>query len=205
MRTASGLAVAGFGYFVLCGLLPIGNAIILPLENRFANVTAPQPGDRVAGIILLGGFEDGWVSAGRPGLAVNECAERLTEGIRLGRRFPDARIVFTGGVKAWGPGDAGATGSAGRFLTDMGFDKKRLVLEGASRDTHENAVLTAETVKLAAGERWVLVTPALHATRGRSVSQGRLRCLALSGRLSNARSGRYAPPVRAHSGGAAEN
>jgi uncharacterized SAM-binding protein YcdF (DUF218 family) len=45
----------------------------------------------------LAGFEDGWVTAGRGGLALNEAAERLTEGL-LARLLPNAKVIFAGGV-----------------------------------------------------------------------------------------------------------
>src|SRR5688572_15571067 len=97
-RLARVLAWGGVAFFIVGGHSPLGNALVLPLEQRFASVPAPKAGDRVDGIILLGGFEDGWVSSGRGGLGLNESAERITEGLRFALRFPDAKVVFTGGV-----------------------------------------------------------------------------------------------------------
>jgi uncharacterized SAM-binding protein YcdF (DUF218 family) len=164
-RLGARLAVGGLAFLVIAGIVPIGNAIILPLEQRFAGVEKPKAGDRIEGIIILGGFEDGWVSAGRGGLAVNESAERLTEGLRLAREHAEAKIVFTGGVgRMWG-GDLEATGAVAAFLRDAGIDASRLVLEGKSRNTQENAVYTAEILGRDPGTRWVLVTSAFHMPR----------------------------------------
>lgn len=149
----------------LGGLTPAGNLLVLPLEQRFAAVPAPSATDRVDGIILLGGFEDGWVSAGRGGLGLNEAAERVTEGLRLALRHPEAKVVFTGGVGGLLSRNVEAIAPVARFLMDAGVAEDRIVLEGGSRNTYENAVLTRELVKPGPGERWYLVTSAYHMPR----------------------------------------
>jgi uncharacterized SAM-binding protein YcdF (DUF218 family) len=158
-------ALAGLALLLAGGLLPLGNLLILPLEQRFAAVRPPNASDRIAGIIILGGFEDGWVSAGRPGLAVNESAERLTEGLRLARRLTDARVVFTGGTEAIIMPRLDAAAPVGEFLVDAGIDRGRIVLEAKSRNTGENATLSAAILKPVPGERWALVTSAYHMPR----------------------------------------
>lgn len=158
-------AGAGLALLVAAGFLPLGNYLVLPLEERFAGQRLPDPGAKVAGIIILGGFEDGWVSAGRGGLAVNESAERLTEGVRLAKRWPEARVVFTGGVAGLLAGGVTAAGSVGEFLKDVGIDPGRIVLEGESRNTWQNAVNVRAMMKPPAGETWVLVTSAYHMPR----------------------------------------
>ncbi|MCC7250370.1 YdcF family protein [Hyphomicrobium sp.] len=164
-RRARLLTWGGVLALVVGGLTPAGNLLVLPLEQRFASVPAPQPGDRVDGIILLGGFEDGWVSAGRGGLGVNEAAERVTEGLRLALRHPEAKVVFTGGVGGLLASNVEASGPVADFLADAGIARERLVLEGRSRNTYENAIFTRDLVRPAAGERWYLVTSAFHMPR----------------------------------------
>jgi uncharacterized SAM-binding protein YcdF (DUF218 family) len=165
-RTRLGLriATAGATALVAAGLLPVGNLLVLPLEQRFAGVRLPAE-SAIAGTILLGGFEDGWVSAGRPGLAVNEAAERLTEGLRLVRRLGDTPVVFSGGAAVLLVAGADAAGPVGRYLQEMGIDARRIVLEGRSRNTYENAVYTRDLVRPVPGRRWVLLTSAYHMPR----------------------------------------
>ncbi|AHB48608.1 hypothetical protein W911_09735 [Hyphomicrobium nitrativorans NL23] len=158
------LAWGGLVLLVGGGLSPVANVLILPLEQRFAAVLQPQPGARVDGIILLGGFEDAHVSAGRGGLGLNEAAERVTEGLRLALRHPEAKVVFTGGAGGLFA-TAEASGPVGAFLAEAGIDPARLVLENRSRNTYENAVLTREMVKPRPGQRWYLVTSAFHMPR----------------------------------------
>jgi uncharacterized SAM-binding protein YcdF (DUF218 family) len=165
-RFARRLAWIGVLALIIGGLTPIGNLLVLTLEQRFAQVPRPAAQDRVDGIILLGGFEDGWVSSGRSsGLGLNEAAERLTEGMRLARKHPNAKVVFTGGVGGLLASGAEASGPVADFLVEGGVARDRLILESKSRNTFENAVMTREMVQPAAGERWYLVTSAYHMPR----------------------------------------
>jgi uncharacterized SAM-binding protein YcdF (DUF218 family) len=160
------IAAAALALYVLAGLVPLGNALLLPLEQRFADApTADAVAGPLAGIVILGGFEDGWVSSGRPGLTVNEAAERLTEGLRLAVKRPEARIVFTGGVGRLWPAGVAAGGPVGKLIADLGVSPKRIVLEERSRNTLENALFTRDLVTPAPGERWLLVTSAYHMPR----------------------------------------
>lgn len=165
-RRGLGLAAAALALYVLVGLVPLGNALLLPLEQRFADAPATDAiAGPLAGIVILGGFEDGWVSSGRPGLTVNEAAERLTEGIRLALKRQEARIVFTGGVGRLWPAGVAAGGPVGKLITDLGIAPTRIVLEQRSRNTLENALFTRDLVAPKAGERWLLVTSAYHMPR----------------------------------------
>lgn len=163
-RLARGLAWGGLFLILAGGFAPLGSFVILPLEQRFAGVPAPERGARVDGIILLGGFEDARVSAGRGGLGLNEAAERLTEGLRLALRHPEAKVVFTGGAGGVFAAPE-ASGPVGAFLAEAGIDPARLVLESRSRNTYENAVFTRDLVEPRPGERWYLVTSAYHMPR----------------------------------------
>jgi uncharacterized SAM-binding protein YcdF (DUF218 family) len=163
-RVGYRLTLAGVGWIAFAGFVPVGNALVLPLEERFSTHMAKVPDGPVAGIILLGGFEDGWVSAGRGGLAVNEAGERLTEGLRLARAKPEAKVIFTGGVGnfVWGED---VERPVHDYLIDAGIARDRIVIEHLSRNTWENAIFTREIVKAKPGERWLLVTSAYHMPR----------------------------------------
>lgn len=162
------IALGAAGYFV-AGILPLSNLLILPLEQRFAAVPPPAADAKIAGIILLGGFEDGWVSKGRGGLALNEAAERLTEGVRLAIKHPEAKIVFTGGVGGLISGGTDAATPIGQLLQDWGIPPERIVLEKTSRNTLENAIFTRDLVSPAPDDRWLLVTSAYHMPRAMGV------------------------------------
>jgi uncharacterized SAM-binding protein YcdF (DUF218 family) len=153
---------------LLAGLSPLGNVLILPLEDRFprTNLDNPPP---PTGFIILGGVEDRLVGTARHAPTVNEAAERIIEGAMLARRFPDAKIAFTGGDAGILYKSGSETEGAETLLTAMGVAPDRLILEAKARDTYENAVLLKEELTtqgdLGPGKRWVLITSAHHMPR----------------------------------------
>lgn len=164
-RIAPAMAWGGLLALVVGGFTPLGYMLIVPLEERFAAVPRPGPADRVDGIILLGGFEEGWITHGRGGLALNSAAERVTEGLRLALRHPDAKVVFAGGAAGFLSREEAAAGPVAEFLADAGVARDRIVIEDKSRTTYENALFTRDLVEPQAGQRWYLVTSAFHMPR----------------------------------------
>ena len=145
----------------ILGLSPVGNLLIIPLENRFPPWDAARGAPD--GIIVLGGVID----PSSPGnqIMLNESAERLTVVPDLARRYPNARILFSGGSGAL-IGDGGAeAGAAARLLESLGVSVDRVILEDRSRNTVENAVYSKLIVHPKRGERWLLVTSAFHMPR----------------------------------------
>jgi uncharacterized SAM-binding protein YcdF (DUF218 family) len=166
-RAGRRLAVFSLLLLALLGLSPIGNAIILPLEERFPAYDISRDASRgaPAGIISLGGAFDTVVSPARGEVALNEAAERLTAMAELARRFPDARIVFSGGSGRLIYDGATEADLAARIFESFGIARARILLESKSRDTDENARFTKELVQPKPGERWLLVTSAHHMPR----------------------------------------
>lgn len=164
VRAGHRLAVTALVLIGIAGLSPLGNAVILPLEARFPPWDAARGAP--TGIICLGGALDTVISGVRGEVALNEAAERMTSIAELARRYPNARIVFTGGSGrlVYG-GDTTEAELAARLFESFGIDKSRIVLEDKSRDTDENARFTKALVQPKPGERWLLVTSAHHMPR----------------------------------------
>jgi uncharacterized SAM-binding protein YcdF (DUF218 family) len=158
------LLIGGLAALIICGLSPLSDALIAPLENRFARPDLASGGP-IAGIVVLGGAEDSRANPPRELAGLNEAAERMTEAVALARRFPEARLVFTGGSAALLAVQAPEAIAMGRLLEALGVARERITLESRSRDTYENAVLTSRMVNPAAGERWLLITTAWHMPR----------------------------------------
>ena len=156
------VALAAVG-LVLGGLAPLSALLALPLENRFPAFTAD---DRpVAGIIVLGGAVDTGASDRRNQIVLNDAGERHIAMADLARRYPEARLVFSGGGMTQEGGPNSEAGVVGRFADSQGLPRTRLILEDRSRNTHENAAFTAGMVRPHPGERWLLVTSAWHMPR----------------------------------------
>ena len=119
----------------------------------------------VAGIIVLGGGFESGVNLMRGGYELNAGGDRFVEAAILARRYPSAKVVVSGGSGALIlEGETDAT-TAPRLLAALGVAPERLILEGKSRDTYENAEFTKSVVQPKAGETWLLVTSAFHMPR----------------------------------------
>jgi len=163
-RVGRGLLLVGIGGFVAVLLLPLDQWALLPLEDRFPQVANPPA--HVDGIVVLGGAMEPDITADRGIPSLNGAAERMTEGVTLARRYPSAKLVFTGGRGAVTPGRETEADAARALFIDLGVAPDRLVMESASRTTWDNAVFTRALVHLRPGEVWILVTSADHMARG---------------------------------------
>ncbi|MBG0809814.1 YdcF family protein [Methylosinus sp. H3A] len=162
-KTGRTLATAGVLALLAMSFSPLAIYLALPLENRFARPAADMPAP--GGIIVLGGAFDENISMARGGVAFNDSAERLTATVELSRRYPQARILFSGGSSSLRGSPFSEAQVAGRFLEQMGVDPARIILEDKSRNTFENAVYSRELASPRPGEPWLLVTSAMHMPR----------------------------------------
>jgi uncharacterized SAM-binding protein YcdF (DUF218 family) len=162
-RLASWLVVTSVVLLAVAGWSPLGNALILPLEQRFP----PWDPSRGApdGIVVLGGSISAEVSQARGDVALNEAAERITAAVELARRYPDARIIFSGGNGSLLPGGGDEAAFAVKEFVALGIAHERITAEEQSRDTVENAVFSRLLAQPKPGERWLLITSASHMPR----------------------------------------
>jgi uncharacterized SAM-binding protein YcdF (DUF218 family) len=151
-------------------VLPVQQWAAAPLENRFVR---PSPPAHVDGVVVLGGATNPIIAAERGIPALNGTAERMTEMASLARRYPDAKILFTGGYATLLPkslsGGLTEADVAQRLMEQLGVPPERLLYEARARDTWENAVFSKALAHPAAGEVWLLVTSAIHMPRAVAV------------------------------------
>ncbi|RUM99402.1 YdcF family protein [Pseudaminobacter arsenicus] len=161
-RVSLAVSCSAFLILALGVWTSLGALMLNPLEERFQRPALPE---RIDGIVLLGGGLEGGINLVRGGYELNAGGDRLVETAVLARRFPDARIVVSGGTGTLildGEGDAD---TAPRLLSALGVAPERLVLENKSRNTYENAQFTKAMVSPKPGETWLLVTSAFHMPR----------------------------------------
>jgi uncharacterized SAM-binding protein YcdF (DUF218 family) len=164
MRAARLWVTLTFASLAALTLWPLGDLLLRPLEGRYP---ANPPLDRVDGIIVLGGAED--IDAmrrwGQP--ALNEGAERVIAGAELARRYPEARLIYTGGTGALN--DTGSARDPSTIVTGiwagLGVPQAQITVEAASRNTSENARFTHEIVRPRPGQVYLLITSAFHMPR----------------------------------------
>jgi uncharacterized SAM-binding protein YcdF (DUF218 family) len=166
-KVGTRIGAVGILLLLVCGFSPLGNVLLLTLSERFPAWS--EGGHAPDGIIVLGGAINPDLTAVRGAAEINSSAERMTTAAVLARRFPDAKIVLSGGnANPFHPLSTEA--EVGRQLLEgLGVAAGRIVMEDRSRNTYENAFFTRETIHPKAGERWLLVTSAYHMPRAMGV------------------------------------
>ncbi len=146
-----------------CGFSPFGSLLMYALESRFpawdASRGAPD------GIVVLGGPIDADLSVAHDTPVIRSAPDRIVAAAMLARRYPNIRIVFSGGSPNLISNDAREADYAGLVFEGLGIDRARLIMERRSRNTLENALFSKELAAPKPGERWLLVTSAFHMPR----------------------------------------
>ena len=99
---------------LLISLQPVADRLLLPLEKQYATY---QGNDQVDYIVVLGGgytFNPNWAPSAN--LFANSLP-RVTEGIRLYRAHPNAKMVFTGSA---GPNSQSSAKTAAQVAESLG-------------------------------------------------------------------------------------
>src|SRR4029078_2636944 len=148
---------------VVCGLSPLGTLLLYPLEQRFPPWDAARGAPD--GIIVLGASIEADLYAAHGTPVVRSSPDRIIAAAALAHRYPNARVVFSGGSANLISNDAREADFAGAIFESLGVDKSRLIMERESRNTQENAEFSKALVKPKEGERWLLVTSAFHMPR----------------------------------------
>jgi uncharacterized SAM-binding protein YcdF (DUF218 family) len=162
-RLGRGIVVVAGLLLAIAAILPVGEWLLAPLENRFPALT--QMPEHVDGIIMLGGAVSTLLTAERRQPTVNDNAERFLAFADLARRYPEAKLVFSGGGPSFDGGRFREADAAREVLQWMGMDTGRVIFERESRNTFENVADSKALVHPAPGETWILVTSAFHMPR----------------------------------------
>jgi len=144
------------------GILPVFDWLVRPLEEYYP---IPKLPPIVDGILVLGGSEDAALSAARHQPQVGSSADRLISFVGLARRYPNARLVFSGRGIDRQPDSMSEADVAREVFIVLGLDVGRVVFENESRNTIENAEKSKALVMPKPGETWLLVTSAAHMPR----------------------------------------
>jgi uncharacterized SAM-binding protein YcdF (DUF218 family) len=149
--------------FLVLAVVPLGTWAFGNLEDRFPPLV--QLPEKVDGIIVAGGIVDPVTSKDRGQLSINGAVERVYEMAVLSRRFPKARLVFSGGSGSLLYQEHKEASAVAPLLRQLGVDLGRVIFEDQSRNTSENAVYSYRIVQPKKGETWLLITSAFHMPR----------------------------------------
>ncbi len=162
-KTGAILSLGSLIVLFACGLSPLANIVLLPLENRFPTyVDDSRP---ITGVIVLGGSLMPEDSFARNQIVLNEAGERILALGDLARRYPQAKLVFSGGGGTLFRDHVSEAEAIVHFAPSLGLAPDRIVIEANSRTTEENAAFTRRLIQPKPDERWLLVTSASHMPR----------------------------------------
>jgi uncharacterized SAM-binding protein YcdF (DUF218 family) len=155
------LVTAATLFLTATGCEPIAKRLMSSLEDDFTPVQDTAPLRDIRWVVVLGG---GHVAdpALPPSTRLTPSAlARLVEAIRIQRQLPGSRLLLSG---------YSAQVSHARVMAEaavaLGVDASMIDLEERTRDTEDEARLIAERL---AGQRFVLVTSAVHMPRAASL------------------------------------
>ena len=160
-RVGTICALASFVAIVISTLSPLGNILLTTLEQRFPGEVYPN---NIQGIIVLGGSYDtvshGYMST----IVLKDRNEPMAVIVDLAGRYPDAKIIFSGGG-APGVPERPEADIAKDYFISFGIAADRIVTENQSQTTEENARFTAHVLRPTSSSQWLLVTSAYHMPR----------------------------------------
>ena len=119
--------------------LPFQRAIMLfqpMLEDAVARYPLTQ-NDQITGLVVLGGH-----------------TSRIAEAEKLLERFPGSRSIFSG-----------PRFNEVALVKRMMISPDRIIMDDRASNTYENALFTQALAVIKPGEKWLLVTSALHMPR----------------------------------------
>ena len=149
---------------VLLLTVPVGNWALRPLEDAYPRPDWPG---HVDGILVLGEGLTGEVLASRGVPGIGQDGGTLLAAVALAKRYPDARLVFTGGSGELG-GSVAEARVAEHIFGELGLAP---LYEDKARNTYENLLFARDLAAPKDGETWLLVAEALHMPRAMAVAR----------------------------------
>ena len=162
-RAGRRIMIAAIVLLAFAACSPLGNVLLYPLESRFPAWSGAQ--GTPDGIVVLGGPIDPDLSLAHDVPVIRSAPDRIVAAAALALKYPNAKIVFSGGSSSLISNEAREADYAAATFESLGVAKGRLIVDRASRNTYENAVLSKQLASPKPGERWLLVTSAYHMPR----------------------------------------
>ena len=141
----------------------LGSFLLQTLEARFPWPAGDPP--ELACMIVLGGAFETEVTTARGGMDLNQAADRFVEALRLAIRYPEAKILVSGGDGSLSGIYEGDAAASIRFFEAFGISRDRLIAETTSRNTDENAQNSRELLASNGLGQCLLITSAFHMPR----------------------------------------
>jgi uncharacterized SAM-binding protein YcdF (DUF218 family) len=164
---------AGQRFLISSGILfliflfsPLAQYLMLGLERQFPPLLNPYNYRNAKRIVVLAGYAEEI-----PGIPITSVISvqtigTLSEGFRLYKRMPGAKLITSGGVVH--KSDRPVAANMADFLQQMGAPSEDLIVEGNSHNTYENLV---EVKKIVGSNPFILVAQACDLKRAVAVAR----------------------------------
>lgn len=124
-------------------------------------VNLPKNDERIKRIVVLGGMSSQHEASER--VRFSQSGDRLMQALLLWQHNDAEALILSGGSAAIMNKERGESAFLTEFLTDLGMESGRIFVDSLSRNTHENALNTADVFRK---NEWpleiTLVTSAWH-------------------------------------------
>jgi len=160
-KSAYVVGLAGTVLLYLCSIQPFADLLITPLENDYPPFRPGQGTGAQYVVVLGGGIVPASPEADGRGTLAPESLKRLIYGARIAEQT-GLPLIVSGGIVPSYPASESEAAIAKRTVTALGLPEQRILVEGKSRNTWENAVQVARRFH---PQRAILVTSAYHMPR----------------------------------------
>jgi len=144
----------------------VASTVVRSLEWQYLPVNFTEPVDS---IVILGGGTEPAISP-RQSIEVNAAGDRVIYGAMLARQFPDAKVIVSGGdIEFLDTASSTPAQDMAGLLEFMGVAKDRILIQGNSQNTFEDAQLTCKMITENDFSNTLLVTSATHMPRSMAV------------------------------------
>jgi uncharacterized SAM-binding protein YcdF (DUF218 family) len=157
---------AGGLLFLALFFLPISDYLILQLEREYPPMLSPPTSPKLDRIVVLAGYAEEHPGFPVTTLVSEQTIYSMSEGLRLYRLLPGAKMIMSGGIVR--DGEKPVAAAMSEFLQQMGVPATDIMVEGRSLNTYENLV---EVKKLVGSTPFILVAQACDLRRATAVAR----------------------------------
>jgi len=163
-KLGKSLSITGLILLFGFSFVPLSDQLIYSLERPFIPLFTPhrptlQQEAEIQWIVVLAGGHGAAPHLPATSQLSSTSLARVVEGVRLHRRLPHSKLVFSGGVVDEGVSSGAAMAAAAR---ELGVDPQHIVVGPLARDTHREAVALRHVI---GAKPFILVTSASHMPR----------------------------------------
>ncbi len=149
-------------YILIIAIFPTGTLMLYSLESKY--MYQINEFDNVDGILVLSGMENIRMTEEYGQFYLGGSESRIIESIRLQKKYPNARLIFSGGSGDHFSNNITSLISK-QFYNEFSIEPEKIIFESQSTNTYENIINSKKLTKPTINEKWILITSAFHMHR----------------------------------------